>query len=182
MADPAGEKGRAALASPAVGLRAISPADQPFVREVFASTRDAELALVDWDEPTKQAFIDQQFQAQNVHYSTNHAGGQFDLIVVDGEPVGRLYVRRTDDEVMLLDIAVLAAHRNRGVGTLLVRQLMDEAAQTRRRLTLHVEIFNDSARRLYDRLGFAPVEQRGLYTLMEWIPEERAPQGGNRTT
>ena len=182
MADPAGESRRGTLTYPAVSLRAVSPADEPFVREVFASTRDAELALVDWDEPTKQAFIDQQFHAQNVHYATHHADGRFDLVVVDGEPVGRLYVRRTRDELMLLDIAVLAAHRNRGVGTVLVRQLMDEAAQTRRRLTLHVEIFNDSARRLYDRLGFVPVEQRGLYTLMEWIPEERAPQGGNRTT
>jgi ribosomal protein S18 acetylase RimI-like enzyme len=151
-----------------VSLRAITPDDEPFVRDVYASTRDAELAMVDWDDDTKQRFVDQQFHAQSVHYAANHAGADFDLIVVDGEPIGRLYVHRGDEELHLLDIAVLAAHRNRGIGTMLVRDLTEEAAVAGLPLRLHVEMFNGGARRLYDRFGFRPVEQRGVYILMEW--------------
>jgi ribosomal protein S18 acetylase RimI-like enzyme len=166
-----------------VSLRIITPDDESFVREVYASTRDAEMAIVDWDDATKAAFIDQQFRAQSVHYGTNYPDGRFDLVLVDGEPIGRLYVQRTAEQVMLLDIAILAAHRNRGVGTRLVRELMAEAAQSGRPLRLHVEMFNHGARRLYDRLGFVPVEERGLYVLMEWIPERgQASTGGRSTT
>jgi ribosomal protein S18 acetylase RimI-like enzyme len=153
-----------------VSLRAITPADEPFLREVYASTRDAEMALVDWDVATKQQFLDQQFHAQSVHYATNHRGADFDLIVVGGEPIGRLYAHRGDDEIHLLDIAILAAHRNAGVGTRLVRELMDEAECAGLPLRLHVEMFNQQAVRLYSRLGFSPVEERGLYLLMEWNP------------
>lgn len=151
-----------------VSLRTITPADEPFVRAVYASTRDAELAMVDWDEVRKAGFLDFQYRAQVAHYAANHEGADLDLILVDGEPVGRLYVHRSSEEIHLLDIAVLAAHRNRGVGTVLVRRLMDEAAAARLPLRLHVEMFNDGARRLYDRLGFRPVEERGVYILMEW--------------
>lgn len=162
-----------------VSLRTVTPADRPLLREIYASTRDAELAMVDWDEATKQAFIDHQFHAQNVHYETNWAGSDVDLVLLDGEPVGRLYVKRSDDEIMLLDIAVLASHRNHGVGTQLVEELMDEAARSGRRLRLHVEMFNQGARRLYDRLGFVPVEERGVYILMEWkAGRAAAPHGG----
>lgn len=170
-------------AGPKVSLRTITPDDKPFLREVYASTREAELALVPWDDATKQVFIDHQFHAQNVHYDTNHPDADFDLILVDGEAVGRLYVRRSADEIMLLDIAVLAAHRNCGVGRLLVEELMAEAAESNRPLRLHVEMFNAGARRLYDRLGFVPLEDRGVYVLMEWTGEPRkATQGGRRTT
>lgn len=164
-----------------VSLRAITTADEAFVREVYASTRDAEMAMVDWDDATKQAFLDQQFFAQSVHYATNHAGADFDLILLDGEPVGRLYVHRGDDEIHLLDIAILAPYRNRGIGTLLARQLMEEAEQRSVPMRLHVEMFNDGARRLYERLGFTPVEERGLYILMERVmgDEQRTP-GGRR--
>jgi ribosomal protein S18 acetylase RimI-like enzyme len=151
-----------------VSLRAITAADEPFVRDVYASTRDAEMAQVDWDDATKQQFLDQQFHAQSVHYATNHRGADFNLIVVDGQPIGRHYVHRGTEEIHLLDIAILAAHRNAGVGTRLVRDLMDEAAAAGLPLRLHVEMFNDGARRLYDRFGFRPVEQRGVYILMEW--------------
>ena len=151
-----------------VSLRTITPDDEAFVRDVYASTRDAEMALVDWDDARKQEFLDFQYRAQAAHYATNHEGADFDLILVDGEAVGRLYVHRSEEEIHLRDGAVLAEPRNRGVGTLLVRRLMDEAAATGLPLRLHVEMFNDGARRLYDRLGFRPVEERGMYILMEW--------------
>lgn len=168
MAVQVSDSQRQAQAGSVVSLRTITPDDTPFVRDVYASTRDAELALVDWDDAVKHAFIDQQFEAQSAHYAANHDGADFDLILVAGEPVGRLYVHRGSDEIHLLDIAVLAPHRGRGIGTGLVSDLMHEAAAAGLPLRLHVEMFNDGAMRLYDRLGFRPVEQRGVYILMEW--------------
>jgi len=151
-----------------LSLRAVTSQDEQLLRAIYASTRDDELALVDWDEATKAAFLDQQFRAQHVHYTGNYPPEDLQVIEVDGEPVGRLYVGRSDAQVSLLDIAVLPPFRNRGIGTGLVRALMDEAGTTERPLRLHVEMFNEGARRLYDRLGFRPIETQGVYVLMEW--------------
>jgi ribosomal protein S18 acetylase RimI-like enzyme len=53
------------------------------------------------------------------------------------------------------------------VGTLLLRELQDEAAASGRSLSIHVERFNP-ALRLYERLGFQLLEDKGVYLLLEW--------------
>ena len=44
---------------------------------------------------------------------------------------------------------------------------MAEAAAVGKALTIHVERFNP-ALRLYERLGFRTIEDKGVYQLMEW--------------
>ena len=80
-------------------------------------------------------------------------GASFDVIVVDGQPVGRLYVARWSDEIRIVDIALLSDYCNRGIGTTLLRGLQSEAAAAGKPLRIHVERFNP-ALRLYERLGF----------------------------
>jgi GNAT superfamily N-acetyltransferase len=110
-----------------------------------------------------------QFDAQHLDYHRNYADADFLVVVIDGEPAGRMYVHRRAGEICLVDIALLAERRGNGTGTALVTELLDEARRTGRRLTLHVEPFNP-ALRLYLRLGFKPVEEQGVYLLMQWTP------------
>jgi ribosomal protein S18 acetylase RimI-like enzyme len=146
-------------------LRAVRAEDRGFLQRVYASTRAEELALTGWDETQKQAFLAQQFEAQHHHYQTHYQGARFDLIVLDSEPIGRLYVARWKDEIRIMDIALLPAYRNGGIGSGLLRDLLEEAAATSRRLTIHVERYNP-ALRLYRRLGFEPVGETGVYLLL----------------
>jgi GNAT superfamily N-acetyltransferase len=152
-------------------LRPIAAEDREFLCRLYASTRAEELALTDWSEERKEAFLRQQFEAQHSHYQQHYAGASFDLVVVDGEPAGRLYVDRSPqrwhDEIRLVDIALLPEHRGRGLGRRLLGELIEEARSAGRRLTIHVEMFNP-ALRLYERLGFRPISQYGIYHLMEW--------------
>ncbi|HEX2296264.1 MAG TPA: N-acetyltransferase [Actinomycetota bacterium] len=147
-------------------LRAVVPDDRPFLRAVYGSTRWEELEQTGWTDAQKNAFLDQQFAAQDAHYTQNYDGATYSVIVVDGFPAGRLYVARWPDEIRIMDVALLPAARGRGVGTGLLRDLIEEAAAATKRLTIHVERENP-ALRLYQRLGFAPVEERGPYYLME---------------
>lgn len=149
-----------------VELRDVVPADRPFLRAVYASTREDELARTGWTRAQKDEFLDQQFAAQDLHYTRNYDNATYSVIVVDGYPAGRLYVARWPAEIRIIDIALLPAARGRGVGTGLLRELIDEAAGAGRRLTIHVERENP-ALQLYERLGFARVEERGPYYLME---------------
>lgn len=127
------------------------------------------MKLVDWSEAQKIAFLRMQFQAQSRYYVENYPGAAFQLILLDGEPVGRLYIHRRQDEIRIMDIALLPEHRRRGIGTFLLNQILEEAKSNSVPVTIHVEQFNP-AMQLYERLGFYLKEDRGVYRLLEWSP------------
>jgi len=155
----------------AITLRTVSAADEPFLRDVYSSTRAEELAQVPWDDQQKAAFLRMQFDAQDRYYHEIYAQAAYDVILIEGEPAGRLYVNRGPDEIIIIDIAMLPAYRNRRVGTHLIGALQAEAALARKPLRIYVERFNP-AMRLYDRLGFQQIGDRGVYLYLEWRSAE----------
>lgn len=154
-------------------LRPATPDDEPFLLGVYASTREEELALTGWDDAQKAAFVRMQFDAQDRHYREHYADASFDIVLVDGVAAGRLCVARWPAEIRIVDVALLPMFRNGGAGTILLRDLLAEGAATGSRVTIHVERFN-RALRLYERLGFLPVGERGIHLLLEWRPPASA--------
>lgn len=154
-------------------LRPATAADREFLLSLYANTREEELAQVPWDEGAKAAFLEQQFSAQDHHYRTNYPGATLDVIEVDGERAGRLYVYRGAVEIRIMDIVLAPPFRGKGVGTALLRELMDEAHSSGRSLSIHVEVQNP-ARSLYERLGFVPAGEHGIYVLMRWAQPKTA--------
>ena len=151
-----------------LALRPVTPDDAEFLLAVYASTRADELAQVNWDAAQKDAFLRMQADAQRREYEARYPDAQYDVILLDGEPVGRLWIGRGEAEIRLLDIALLPAAQNRGVGGALLRRLLAEARQTGKRLRHMVFILNPDARRFYERLGFRVIEDVGAYQHMEW--------------
>jgi GNAT superfamily N-acetyltransferase len=141
-----------------------------FLLRVYHSTREEELAMVvDWTAEMKDAFVRQQFSAQHVWYQEHYQGATFDVVLVDGVPAGRLYVHRRLKEIRLVDITLLPELRKGGFGTSILRDLLAEGEAAGKPVTIHVEIYNP-AMHLYERLGFKPVEDRGVHRLMKWSP------------
>ncbi len=106
-----------------------------------------------------------QFAAQHRHYHENYTDTTYEVILVDGEPAGRLYVARWRRELRIVDVALLPEHRGRGIGGSLLRELLDEADAAGKPVSIHVERENP-ALGLYRRLGFEPVEENGPYLLL----------------
>jgi ribosomal protein S18 acetylase RimI-like enzyme len=148
-------------------LRAATPEDEQFLRAVYAGTRAEELARVPWSEEQKRAFTNMQFAAQDADYRQHYPTAQYSIIEVQGVPAGRLYVDRCQEEIRIIDIALLPEHRRGGIGTRLLRELQDEARTAGKTLTIHVEKFNP-ALSLYRRLGFQQIEDKGVYLFLEW--------------
>lgn len=146
-------------------LRPICDADLPFLRSLYASTRQEELAPVPWTEDEKLAFLGRQFEAQHAHYLTHYADATFSVLEKDDVPTGRLYVARWPDEHRIVDIAFMPEQRGRGCGTALISDLIEEAAWAGKQLSIHIERMNP-ALRLYERLGFRLVEDKGVYLLL----------------
>lgn len=148
-------------------LRTVNSSDEPFLRDVYASTRADELMQVPWTDEQKRAFTDMQFDAQDKYYREHYPTAQFLVIEQDGTAVGRLYIDRWENEIRILDIALLPQFRGAGTGTKLLMELREEARVEGKVLTIHVEKFNP-ALRLYERLGFQQKQDKGVYLLMEW--------------
>jgi len=158
-----------APATSKVELRPRNEADAVFLFSVYASTRAEELAQTGWDAAQKESFLRMQFEAQRRCYDNDYPGAEFLIILVDGEAAGRLYVHRRETEIRVVDIALLPEFRGGGIGTGLLSGLLEEGARTKRRVSIHVEVFNP-ALRLYERLGFQQVSSTGVYHLLEWSP------------
>lgn len=155
---------------PEITFRPITDEDLPFLARLYASTRQEELAVTPWTEEQKQAFLQQQFEAQHRHYQEHYPEASFDVLQVDGEAAGRLYVSRWTREIRIVDIALLPEYRNRGIGSRVLEDLLDEGRRSGKSVSIHVEKSNP-ALRLYERLGFEPIEDKGVYLLMEWKPK-----------
>jgi ribosomal protein S18 acetylase RimI-like enzyme len=152
-----------------IRLRPKSPADRPFLAALYASTRVDELAITDWTDEHKVAFLNWQFDAQTIHYDEYYCEADFLIIEKDGVPIGRLYVDRGPIEIEIVDIALLPQFRGGGLGTRLLRDILREGEESGRPVRIYVENFNP-ARHLYDRLGFQHVDTNGVYHLMKWTP------------
>ncbi len=154
---------------PPISLRPEKPDDEGFLFEVYASTREEELALTNWDEPMRRAFLNQQFSAMRQGYRSMFPSGDFSIIELEGRPAGRMVINRSVAEFRVVDLALLPAHRNRGIGTLLMRQICSEAAEAGKPVRLSVLKYNRPWR-WYERLGFAKIGDMGIYDELEWRP------------
>jgi ribosomal protein S18 acetylase RimI-like enzyme len=153
-----------------ISLRAVTSEDEAFLYEVYASTRRDEMLSWGWDRTQQDAFLKMQFKAQHQAYAMEDEGTDTKIILLEGKPVGRLIVNRTEDEIRLTDIALLTEYRSSGIGTALIKDLFDEASRAGKPVRLHV-LKNNRALRLYERLGFKTTGENGIHFQMEWIPD-----------
>lgn len=152
-----------------IRFRPASDADLPFLLALYASTRDTELAQVDWSVEQKKAFVQMQFEAQHRYYQDQFPDAYYLIVQQDNTDIGRIYLHRRADELRLIDIALIPQVQNQGLGGKLLKDLLDDAQASALPVRIHVESYNP-AMHLYLRLGFQKVEDQGVYQLMEWRP------------
>lgn len=152
-----------------ISLRLSTPADEEFLFAVYASSRTDEMQLVDWDAGQKEAFLRMQFYAQHQFYTQNYPGADFQVILMEGQPIGRLYIHRRENEIRIIDISLLPEYRRQRIGSTLLNDILAEAGNSNLPVTIHVERFNP-ALNLYSRLGFCLAEDKGVYYFMKWSP------------
>lgn len=154
-----------------ITLRNVEPEDDAFLFQVYASTRAAEMALVPWTDEQRATFLRMQFDSQTDYYRKQFPTADYKVILARGETVGRLYVLREESANRILDIALLNEHRRRGIGSSLIRKLLNEAQQANKALRIYVESFNP-ALSLFEELGFEQIAEDGINSLLEWKAAE----------
>jgi GNAT superfamily N-acetyltransferase len=136
-------------------LRPAEPTDEPFIRQLFKTTRAESFAAIPLPPVLLDAVLEQQFRAQSAGYATQFPDAASLVIARRDEPIGRLILRRDAHCWHIIDILLLQSERGRGVGTAIINAVAHAAReQGARELTLAVLVSNTGARRLYARLGF----------------------------
>jgi GNAT superfamily N-acetyltransferase len=144
--------------------------DEPFLFEVYASTRREELALTSWDPQTQMAFLQMQFKAMRCGYAAQYPNAEFAILLLAGQPVGRMVIDRGQEYICLVDLTLLPQHRGLGIGSALMTDLLLEANRVGKPVQLHV-FKHTRPVRWYERFGFVKTIDSGPYDQMEWQPE-----------
>jgi ribosomal protein S18 acetylase RimI-like enzyme len=150
-----------------VTLRPATEDDEPFLYEIYKSAHSAELPADCMDANQRELILRMQFLAQQQSYAAQFPEAEDRIILADGREAGRWLVERMDSEIRAIDLALLPGYRNKGIGSLLLQDLMAEAAAAGKPLRLHV-VKTNRAVRLYERLGIYKTGESGMHFSMEW--------------
>ena len=150
-------------------LRPVAPDDETFLFELYQHAHSQELPIEHLDANQREMIFKMQFLAQQQTYSAQYPGAEDKIILLDGQRVGRVLVERRESEIQGIDLAVLPEFQNKGIGSIIVRDLMAEAGATGRPFRISVVKAN-RAGELYKRLGLRITGESGMHFLMEGRP------------
>ncbi|HPS91528.1 MAG TPA: GNAT family N-acetyltransferase [Methanothrix sp.] len=150
-----------------LALRAACQEDESFLFNLFCSLREPDFAFL--GEFERKKLLELQFAAQQRHYQANMPEAEHLIVIRDGGSIGRMILHRRNDELVLAEIALLPEHRNLGIGSILMKELIKAEAEQGHAIRLHV-YKQSAAVRFYEQLGFAIANDDGAYLLMEKPP------------
>ncbi len=102
----------------------------------------------------KQVFVIEQNVDEKEEYDEFEATATHFLVRSDGLPVGTARWRFTDKGIKLERFSVLAEYRGRGVGTAVLRAMLNDLPAERKLVYLHAQL---TAMPLYSKFGFKAV-------------------------
>jgi len=154
-----------------ITLRDATPEDMPFLGRLYCNSRQQEVESWGWPAQQQEAFLRMQFEAQHRSYRAAFPDATHNIICKENAPIGRILVNREPVALHLVDIALLAEHRNCGIGSELLRR-MQQACEVQS-LTLRLQVLQGNpAIRLYRRLGFVLSSADQIYVDMDWVPAQ----------
>ena len=153
-----------------LAVRPALPQDEIFLYELYAAVREPEFALAPITADQKQQLIRMQFHGQMSAYTQMYPNSCYHIVLLDSKPVGRLWVAPGERELHLVDIALHPGVQNKGIGTVLIQRLQQQATESRLPIASCVFKFNPGSLRFHQRLGFSIVREDEMHYYMQWNP------------
>jgi ribosomal protein S18 acetylase RimI-like enzyme len=138
-----------------ISLRGAKEQDYEFMYRLH---REALKEYIDWtwgwDEDRQANYFKEHFDLSGKK-----------IIQHNGMDIGCLAVQDKGDHIFLSYIALLPPHQGRGIGSTLIKSVLDEARKKDLPVKLKV-LRNNPAHRLYERLGFRVMETSKTHYIM----------------
>lgn len=129
---------------PTLTYRNAVPGDRDWLFELKKATmRNYIAAVYGWDDEVQRQWFIEKFNPALIR-----------IIQQDGRDAGLLHAEENPDHVFIAQIEVLPAFQNQGIGSAVIRTVIEDAKQKNKPVLLQV-LKPNPARRLYERLGFS---------------------------
>jgi GNAT superfamily N-acetyltransferase len=148
-----------------VSLRPETAADDAFVRRLVTATIIEELGADAWPEPMRTHLAGMQYALRRQSVHSRYPAGNSRIVLADGVESGWLFIGDLPDVLWIVEIMVAPELRGKGIGARAIGQAIEEAAG--RPVRLKVNVTNQRAIRLYERLGFRRAGGDEVQHLME---------------
>ncbi len=91
------------------------------------------------------------------------------MVIIAGRRAGYISVKRTPDSIYIDNIQISPAWQRHGIGSDILNRILDNSDKK----SVKLATFDDNpAKRLYERMGFAVVERKGMTLMMEKLPDK----------
>jgi ribosomal protein S18 acetylase RimI-like enzyme len=114
-----------------------------------------------WDDDEQIAFFGEHFDPARLQ-----------IIQVGNADIGVLSVEERTDEIYLAEIQLLPQWQGQGIGSSVIRSLIERGAVHDKPVTLRVLHANPRAAALYERFGFRRFREIETHTYMRLDPGE----------
>lgn len=160
-----------------LSMRPMRESDNAFFETLYRSTRD-DLRLLDAEEDFIEEFIGFQRRAQVEGYGGQYPNAMYFVAEHHGDRIGRIVLDFGQEEVRVVDIALIPAARGKGFGGQILQVVQLIAGKLKASVSLSVRFDNLAAKQLYLGLGFV-VEEAGVpFERMVWRPPAIRPYPG----
>jgi GNAT superfamily N-acetyltransferase len=153
-----------------LAVRPALPQDEIFLYELYSAVRGPEFALAPIPAQQKEDLIRMQFRASMSAYAQMYPNSCCHVVLLDSKPVGRLWFAPGEGEFHLVDIAVHPELQSKGIGSVLIKRLQQEAARAGLPIRSCVFRFNPGSVRFHQRNGFTIIREDQVNYYMEWRP------------
>ncbi len=148
---------------PKITRRAATAEDTDFARRVHHEGYHDTVVrqFGEWDEAMQDEFFDNAWNAD-----------PHEVMMSDERDCGYCAIERHSDHIFLHELVVSNEFQRQGIGSKVLRELIDEAKSKGIPVKLQVLRENVDARRLYTKLGFKDTETTDMHYMMEYNPAD----------
>ncbi len=150
-----------------ISFKEESSKDKEFLLSLYASTREEELSYTTMSQIEKKIFINMQFDLKQSYYKKNYKDAEFLILKRKKQDIGRIVVDEREDHIHLVDIAIIKKMRSKGLGSFILKQLIENTNSKNKLFTLSVSLDNYKAISLYKKLGLHIVKTQNHYHQMQ---------------
>ena len=151
-----------------ITLVPIVPEHKELVYDLFRDIHPELTGIQGMAEGQLEDLLRLQFDMRQAQFGELYPNAERSLIVLDGVPIGYVYTD-TGDDIRVIEIGVLKHYRRNGIGSYIIRTLIDKANAEGKNISLQVLWFNHSACQFYQKLGFTLIHNNGIaYEMKYW--------------
>lgn len=153
-----------------VSLCPVESCHEDFLLQLFKECRPDLEFIGNLHGKQKDAIIFQQFTIEQDQLSKMYPDAEFNIVMLNREPIGRLYIYYGKTTDRILEIGLLEKYRSLGIGKKLVIKVIQNATKMNKNVSLQVAWFNQRAYGFYEKLNFKIVKNIGISYEMYYMP------------